>query len=285
MVGSDTRDWSSATNSAGALPSFDEPPVSQVRLGVYFDRLPKLRSGHLGLFWAKLGGPDVYPDTEDLYRDRAKLETFPASAERPAFDLARFDRPMPTKVAFRSRDVSVEVQDDSLFVTWSRLPESRTYPRYEAVRLPFEATLANWYQYLAQSGLGSPQLRQAEISYENQLPQKVGWNSVADLGEVFRARTLPTAAGDDLEDVHLYQRQTLKSADQEPWGRLYVRIDSARTHESTKTVDFSLTVRGLLRNDTPEAALATLDEGHALIVNTFAAATTDKMHQIWKRRK
>lgn len=274
--------------TAPGRPHFDSPPVTEVRLTVSYDTLPKLRAAHAGLLWRELGGPDRFPETEDLYLEPARDEYFGPPRDRPPLDLSLLDRPRPTRSAFRSsnRTESVEVQEDQLTVAWAEQPRGGPYPRYEQVRALFVEALDAWVRVLAEQRVGALRPRQAEVSYVNHLPIGQGWEQVSDLREVLQLQWMQADQGpvdDPPEDFHLYQRYVLRR-DGEPYGRLYVSADSAREWNGSKAAALSLTVRSRPREGTDHATLSVLDEGHDLIVATFVAVTATGMHAHWGRR-
>jgi len=270
-----------------ARPHFDRPPVTEVRLSISYDRLPKLRSAHAGLLWAEVGGPRAYPAVEDLYREPAAVEEFGTQPEPTAFDVALFDRPRATRVALRSADQAeaVELQDDQLTVLWSATPGGAPYPRYEYVRGRFNAVYSAWQRIVQEQELGELRPRQAEIAYVNHLPVGVGWHQVADVPAALNLQWLPAAT--DLvtevpEDLHLYQRYVLERAGQ-PYGRLYVSLDTARTWNGEKAMALSLTVRGRPRKASFDGTLEVLDDGHEIITSSFVSVTSEQMHERWGR--
>ena len=275
----------SDTTVPGLRPDFEAPPVVEVRLTVNFERVPRIRGPHFGLLWGALGGPGTLAEAEDLYPEPTDLETFPAPSGTPPFDFKLFEHPRPTRAAFRSGDGhSVEVQDDALSVSWSA-GSNVGYPRYEVVRAKFEAAYGHWSSVLQRVNAGVPRVKQAEVTYVNHLPIGVGWADPTELSNVVRFAQLPVDQGiEGVEDVHLYQRHVLRRAG-EPWGRLYISFDSARQNRESdkKVANLSLTVRGIPAGDTSLDALRLLDDGHAIIVASFAACTTPEMHTQWGR--
>jgi uncharacterized protein (TIGR04255 family) len=274
--------------TAPGRPHFDSPPVTEVRLSVSYDSLPRMRAAHAGLLWRQLDGVNRFPDIEELYPDPAQDEIFGPSRERPPLDISVFDRPPPTRSAFRSasRTESVEVQDDQLTVLWTEQPRGGDYPRYEHVRRSFVTAWDAWSRVVEEQRVGVLRLRQAEISYVNHLPIGGGWESVADLADVLRLQWMPSLSDRQTEapeDLHLYQRYVLKRHE-EPYGRLYVSVDSASEWNGKKAVGLSLTVRSRPAEGTVRATLDVLDEGHDLIVSSFVAVTTERMHAYWGRR-
>ncbi len=269
------------TSRPAGLPDFDDPPVSEVLLDVALDPLPLVRNAHLGLFWAEhLRGE--YPQLQEHPPVGLNEERF--GVEPPVLQF-RLEPSVPVmRQWFVSEDDSrlVQLQQDRFIQNWRRRSPASDYPRYESLRESFERYFSTWESFLRANDLGAPTIRQAEVSYINQLLPDTVWGSQSELDRVLRTWR-PDFGGEDLlsdpiEDVRMAWRHTIAD-DTGPYARLYVSVEPVGGG-----LVLQLTVRGRPRDGSLKTALAFFDMGRERIVKAFAAITTDAMHQRWKRK-
>ncbi|HEX7165422.1 MAG TPA: TIGR04255 family protein [Acidimicrobiales bacterium] len=264
------------------LPDFENPPVAEVVLDVTVDPLPLLRNAHLGMLWTT-HFRDEYPKLEEHEPVVSVEETF--GSPEVAFDVQRLGAPPVIRQWFISSDETrlVQVQSDRLIHNWRRRPDGGAYPRYPSLREAFERHYAAYVQFLQKEELGSPQPRQAEITYVNRLEAGQGWATARELDRVLRVWRpdfgQENLVVDELEDVRVAWRYTITD-NEGPYARLYVSVEPAIGGDLVLT----LKVRGRPRVTAPDGLVGFFDMGRARIVNAFAAVTTDRMHAIWGRR-
>ncbi len=156
-------------------PDFANPPIVEFVLGIQFAPLENFTTGHLGLFWERLGRNE-WP----IVGDEHPLE--------PQFEL--FDRPRwsnPLKLQFKlqpgfqpgrftlqnhDRDRMIQLQDTRLLLNWRKRTTGQEdkYPSYKVLIRDFERHFAMLQQFVAEHNLGELQLKQWEITYVDSFP-------------------------------------------------------------------------------------------------------------------
>jgi hypothetical protein len=263
------------------LPDFDAPPIAEVLLDAALDPLPLVRNAHIGLFWA------------EHLRSR-----YPVVQEQPPLDLTeeafdveqrvleiRFDQPAPVmRQWFISPDDSrvIQLQQDRFIQNWRRPSPQAEYPRYESLRESFERDFETYSNFLMANDLGSPTIRQAEVTYINHLQPNEVWQTPNQLGHVLRSWKADFGdeglLSDPVEDVRLAWRH-LVADDRGPFARLYILVEPV-----PGGLTLRLTFRGKPVTSSLKSALEFFDMGRKRIVKAFTAVSTDAMHQLWRRR-
>lgn len=264
-----------ATTVENHLPSFKNPPVSEVACGILFSRLENFTTAHGGAFWTRIRND--FPQTEHA----PPIVTPSAMSIDQALGF-----PLPRQW-FISKDKQglLQLQGDCLFYNWRRLNDSDVYPRFETVLDCFQRYLGEFINFLAESGLPSLTITGCELTYVNQIPQEHGWKSQADLGKVFRDMYWSPS-----------QHEFLPTPKETGWqmefplpteGTLTASLISARRvrdNVPTLKLDMSAKVNGEARP--LENVWAWLDEAHEWIVRGFADLTqADFQREAWKRTR
>lgn len=141
-----------------------------------------------------------------------------------------------------------------------------------------------FYAFVLEEGLGSPEALQCEVAYINHIEVGQGWESMEDLSGIFPAWSglsskefLPTPEG-----VHL--RTSFLIPDGQ--GRLHVQVQPAiRSSDLIQILQVTLTARGAPRKGGTAEILEWFDLGHEWVVRGFVDFTSTKMHELWKRER
>lgn len=276
------------------LADFEQPPLSEVVLGVQFDPLQTFQSVHFGYFWDCL--KEQYPNIRDMPPLAPTFETFGGRrpSVQPQFQM-RIDKEIPLpRIWLISSDENdlIQLQTDRFLHNW----RSHTgivgaeYPRYETIRKQFEGELNTFFEFSSDHGLGAPQINQCEISYINEIASDKeipGLQDVhGDLSSIF-SFVKQTPSDDErlvAESLTMQQTSVIK-IDNKPVGRLHTKIAPVVSADGNKAIRFELIVRGQPKSESIEDALAFIDVGRTLIVEQFTSMTSTEMHEIWKRNK
>lgn len=158
--------------AVGPLPSYKDPPVTEVSVGLVHQSWDKLRAPHLGLLWQRIR--DDFPTIEHA----SPLGLVVIDPANP---------PLP-RVWFvhRDDDAVIQVQNDRYLYNWRRKTESQVYPRYEAIMSAFENGLEHVVAWSQELGLGDITPIQLGLEYVNLIPKERGWTSFAEIGSTFR---------------------------------------------------------------------------------------------------
>jgi uncharacterized protein (TIGR04255 family) len=161
-----------------ALPDYQNPPVTEVVLGAYFDSpLPEFRIPHTGLFWHRIR--DKFPHVQH------------AGPVTPSGDIRWMDEitgiPMP-RVWFLSEDKSniVQLQGDCFFYNWRKQGPDQTYPRYRTLIEEYEKQRDGFLEFLKDSRFPEPKPMTFELTYVNHIPRGQGWQTIDDLASIFK---------------------------------------------------------------------------------------------------
>jgi uncharacterized protein (TIGR04255 family) len=126
-------------------------------------------------------------------------------------------------------------------------------------------------------------ITQCELTYINNIEQGMGWNTFADLGNVFPMLSTETAKGflpeSELTSWEAKYKLPGKS------GRLHVEMNPALRGRDLKLIlAMTLSARGNPVADSAEHLTAWFEQAHEWIVRGFHELTSSSMHELWKEQ-
>ncbi len=260
------------------LPEFDAPPVVEVALGIQFQPLFSLRPVELAGLRERWR--TRYPLVQELPPLPPAIEA--AGLAPVVFSLGP---------AFQSRlwflddkqAELVQLQHDRLTVNWRKTGEDVAYPRYAYLRQLFAGRFGDLAAFIAEAGLGSISITQAEINYINAI--ELGGSSQGHLEQVLR--NWEPIGGHHLGEPEQARASMVFSVPDigPPPVRLYVTVDPAQRPEGQQVVFLTLTIRGAPTDEGVDATLLLFDGAHDHVVRSFAELTPTAMHERWERRQ
>lgn len=267
--------------STGKLPSYGQPPVTEVACSVLFPSLEGLLSPHIGLLWQRF--QPEYPFCDDVVPIAPRVEIFDDQNVEPQLKLSNVP-PLP-RVWFINQDGTriIQVQRDRFIHNWRKVGADSEYPRYDSLVKSFQDYLAYFDDFLIEAELGRVQPLQYELTYVNQIPQGEAWVTLEDIGKVFPDISWKASSSRFLAHPQSISWSTIFELPNAV-GRLHASVKSAVLNEKV-TLLFELTVRGIGSYTSREILQNWFDTAHEWIVCAFADLT-DKETQtkIWKRR-
>lgn len=267
------------------LPDYDQPPVTEVAVGVQFEPLPIL-APHIGLYWGEV-------------RSR-----FPTVQQQPALEpqIERFGVKLAAVQGFRMSNEPetprcwfvdetghrlIQLQPDRLIHNWRKVEDSGKYPHYEAMREVFLDELGRFEAFAAREKLGSLKPNQCEVTYVNNILPSGVWEHFGHAERVFRTWA-PLPSGTSLppaEDVRFNMRYVISDDKGQPVGRLHVTVQPAYLKkDGSEVFAMTLTARGAPESDGIDGVMRFLDRAHRTIVLAFTDLTTETMHRVWRRK-
>ena len=257
------------------LPSFSNPPVVEVVMGVQFQPLDGFRVPHVGRFWDTVRSdysecnenPPIVPQIED--------PGSPGALRASTIQLSQVP-PIP-RVFFESADGKwlIQLQRDRFLHNWRSNPQKVDYPRYPTVQKAFFSQWSKFRQFVTEEELGDITITQLEITYLNHITP---WNRDSDLGGVFP--DFRWREGGRLLDKPEVCSISCVFGSPDNSSRLRATIKPGIHPEKGDLLLFELTVRGLPADDDLERWFG---DGRRRIVTAFADLTSDEWHKKWGR--
>jgi len=267
------------------LPEFENPPVSEVVLGVQFEPLLSWAVPHYGLYWARIR--DEYPEAQVQPPVVRQVEIFGAARFKTHGTINLSVGPENPRCWFLTADQTrlVQVQNDRFLINWRKVVGDEVYPRYEkAIRPKFAAEFARFMAYLKDAGMESMNVTQCEVTYINDVPLGEGWTSFSDLHDVI------SPWSGEMTDKFLPPPETIQINVAYPIpeqrGRLHVAMQHAfRPKDSKETIQLRLTARGKPQDSELKSILEWFDMGREWIVRGFADFTAETAQKRWERTR
>jgi uncharacterized protein (TIGR04255 family) len=275
------------TQTMRSLPTFKDPPINEVVLSIQFAALAKLKSAYVGLFWDKIRSK--YPTVSEQPAIGPVFETFGGRRfQNPSFSIETLFSPPFPRYWFEKPGNGdlLQLQQDRILRNWRQdASNSRTYPRYPAIRQEFVDDLAFFENWLREEDLGSVLPNQCEVTYINLITLPDGTNPHEQLQRISNVWTgkLGSEIQHGIENTNV-QMTCVFHHNEKPAGRIYVNFQSAVTVSDARPVmKLDITARGKPFGEDTAAAFEYLDIARHHVVNMFAALTTKEMHEIWGR--
>lgn len=266
--------------SADALPSFKQPPVVETVLGVQFEPIRGFTNAHLGAFWQTLG-----PDWESVADAPSLEQQFEQFGDERTWGPLGLQFKLTSEPSSRLQirnklnDRMIQVQNGRFHLNWLGQAGGE-YPRYKNVRPEFDKLFSRFCAFVKDQSLCDLRLNQWEVTYVNHIPKGTLWGSPTEWGSV------ASLLGKPRETLQHCRLESVAGA----WhfeiiprqGRLHVEVRHGRrtTPDNEEVLIINLTARGPLKENTQDYDSG-LNLGRTVIVQGFAALTSDEAHQSW----
>jgi uncharacterized protein (TIGR04255 family) len=253
-----------------ALPSFENPPVVEVAVGVHFLQLPGLNTialGRLAEMWrARYPVAQEQPALPPMVPGGGPMITFQLQTSLP-----------PLRLWLLTEDESslVQVQHDRLLVNWRQVNTGDPYPRYRVLRKDFTALWSEFERYLAAADYGVLQPSLAEVSFFN----RIAIGAAGELPGIVTALN-PGWALDGQSATSLQLEREVRGPSGEAQGNQNIAL-GYRRELGFAQMEISTRVRIDAESGDDAAILNALDAAHHAGVLTFDEITTESAHAAW----
>ena len=256
-------------------------------LSIEFLALEKWRSPYAGRYWNQIAAE--YPTTEVQSPLPSQIEKFGAefwqnrpvmrfSLANPDFNRIWFIGETPTRL--------IQVQRDRFIINWRKVRGDEVYPRYrEEIRPRFESEWSRFEKFIVEQGLGDIDVQQCEITYVNDILQGQGWNTLADISNIF------SQWSDKRTENFLPKIETVEFSGSflmpDEQGRLHFAVQRlSRAIDDKEVIQLRLDSRvEKPRSGSNADVLEWMDRGRTWIVRGFTDLTTPAMHHLWQRSR
>lgn len=261
------------------LPSFDNPPLSEVVLDVQFTRAPHYKLVHAQEIWNLF--KTEFPRVEERIILPPQFETFGDVGTESETQISVGEPPIGGRLCFISGDEShvLQYQPDRLIANWRKLETGPIYPRFESIVDAFKANLEKIARYFTTEFSYEIDINQAEITYINVI--KV--DTFSELGAWFKPwnTKFPVVSG-----INLLFSEIVQDSSGEPCARLHQHVQSLvrKTGNHDKAFRLSLKYKGKPPRNDIDATIGFIRSGHDAIVNRFCHITTEDAHKIWEKK-
>ena len=270
------------------LPDYDQPPVTEVVVGVQFNSIDGFITAHVGRLWdlfrKEFPGAEEHPSvmpTFETFGQTAPVLTGVVLGFPPIFGMQR------TFFVNEDKTQVLQIQKDRFLHNWRKTGDEATYPRFERILSTFRDGLGRFISFISESKLGDFVPNQCEVTYINQVPVHPGespYNAMTRLlgspvaHPELRQLRIP-------EDARVLMRYIIPGSDGLPIGRLLVNAEPAKRMSGEEIIQLSLTARGAPTPADVDGVLAFLQQGRNHIVHGFTTLTAPSMHALWGRKK
>jgi uncharacterized protein (TIGR04255 family) len=163
----------------GVLPSYRNPPVTEVVAGVMFEQaISGFFVPHIGLFWNR------------VIREFPEAQHFnplaPVGGEPRWLDGVT-GLPLPRVwLISQAKTEVIQLQGDCFYFNWRKLKDADLYPRFERVLSGFDTHLADFVAFLREHRLPEPKPQYCELTYVNHVPHGEAWKSMRDVEHILK---------------------------------------------------------------------------------------------------
>ena len=251
---------------------YENPPINEIVCGISFDSIKELRSGHFGILWQKFR-PD-FPKIEDQNLvNPVPVEDF----ENPN------KLPLP-RVWFIHKDENelIQVQRNRFLHNWRKRRTNDEYPGYGTVVENFEKYLSCFQDFLVEEKLGHLVPKQYELTYIDLIPKGQGWESLANLENVF-----PNLLSLKRQDLLLGDVKSInwKITLDLPNGLGEVGISIRTARQISNNQELIHMEFNAISNRPYQPMRGWFDDAHNTITNLFRNFISNEIHEKFWRQK
>lgn len=250
------------------IPSYKEPPVTEVAVGVSLPLL-SLQTRHIGQFWTEI--QEEYPTTEDV-------APIPSEVFTPPIRVTFLQIPPLRRVFMKTRDQDyiLQIQEGRFLSNWRKHPAEAPYPRYASVLEHFLKSWEKYAAFLKKNELTVPEPTGYELTYVNELedPSNAGINALV------KPLDWPMLHPEFLTRPPQMTNISWSFALPDSKGTMNVSVNRSERPQGAA----ALLVLSCVGPSSGEYSLRDwFDTAHEWIVRGFTDLTTEKAHTIWKR--
>lgn len=257
------------------LPKFENPPVAEVAISVFFNGLPGLKTAHIGKFWNLI--EKDYPKTQDVL---PILEN-PASIQH----LISLEAPIPLRRVhlISADDIFVtQIQQNFFAHNWRKMKDTDVYPSFDRPKELFLKMWNTFQTFLREIKAGDMVPTRYEITYINQIIEPKGAFPLA------LERYSPVISLQRAHDGSLVSNPKALTAElqydlPEKLGTLRVAFKQGeRAPDKMEVMQVDLTARVFSTPDGPDLP-DWLEKAHERLALSFVSLTTKAAHEKWGR--
>jgi uncharacterized protein (TIGR04255 family) len=269
-------------------PSFDNPPVNEVVLGVQFEPIAGLEVAHLGLYWDRIRS--LFPLTETKGPLAQQVEVF-GDVKAPQIQLQLSETYPAPRCWFisQSRTELIQIQADRFLFNWRKSDQSSVYPRYPYVRSKFSEHVEQFTAFLHDVGLGALSPNTCEVTYINHIEvDNAVFARIGQLESVLEIwsgntsdRFLAELSGPEEAEIRVSYR--IPGPSGAPVGRLRIVAEPrVKLTDQRFLLRLTLSARGAPLEPSLTGVMQFLDLGREYVVRGFTSITTARMHDLWR---
>lgn len=260
---------------------FVKPPVEEVVLSILFQSLDRLLAPHLGEIWQEFK-KDGFTRVMEQPPVMPTMETFPNPSQGAQFHINVPDLPRIWFIHENDSQI-LQVQRDRFTFNWRKTKSGQKYPGFSAIFDSFEGFYNRFYQTIKNMDIGLLTPVQYELTYIDQLPQGVGWNTLDDIGKIYN----PFVDSQHLDSFwSCADFVNLRVSFPVPnlHGRLHLAVGNRVKHLEQQTLQTDFTARGLPENTESEMSMW-FKSAHDQILEKFTSIFTEDIQtRVWERK-
>ncbi len=260
------------------------PPVDEVVLSVLFKSLDMLLAPHLGVMWEefkKVGfsevveQPPVMPTIENL--DHPNQETELHFKNVPNFARIWFIHEQQNHI--------IQIQRDRFTFNWRKTEPDQKYPGFTAIFERFAKFYSRFQEIVRSMEVGEVVPLQYELTYIDQLLRGDGWNTLNDVGEVYKLfiKSEPSSSfWSGAESVILRTSFPIEDLN----GRLHLAVSHrVRVSDQKQTLQTDFTMRGFPQAGEDNVMITWFTSAHGCIRGKFTGLFTEDIQtRTWGRK-
>lgn len=260
------------SNTNRTFPDFDDPPVVETVLGVEFAPLEKWGIPHFGLFW------------HEIKAEYSHFEIQPPLGPVTDFEIDWLKMPVRCWFYDESQTKLLQIQNSRFLYNWRKYFSKTEYPRYENTRTIFESQWIKFCSFLTSNQIAAPNVQRCEITYVNHIEKGYGWETIADLPNIFPLLT--NISSTDFLPAPDVLAMNISYSMPENQGRLNIQVlPGIRQEDGKEILQFQLTAVGNPNSSELREILNWFDFAREYLIKSFVDFTSVKMHEIWKKKE
>jgi uncharacterized protein (TIGR04255 family) len=255
---------------------FKNPPISELVIGVYFEReIPSVRSEHIGLFWGQ-----VRQDFPNIQQQPPVIA--PALQPFPQQIFISSDLWMPRFWLVASDGSTLmQIQRNAFLFNWRK--KEADYPHFDAVKASFDKNKKRFFKFLSDElNEAEPKPQLADLNYINVIESCEYWKGPEDTAKVIPRFRLTVLDGSKTESLDFHQTTSQRLA---PDLTLNMTVRSARLPQAPAKPVLIIEYRAIGLLSETDALDNWFGRAHDTIGHCFTEMTSQDIQKThWQRR-
>lgn len=258
------------------MRKYKNPPINELIIGVYFDQpLMRLRSEHIGLFWAEIRKD--FP----VVQQQPELSQ-PLVAQRLGLQLSIGGEPYPMPrfwLISEDETTLMQIQKNAFILNWRK--QNSIYPHYESIKMLFDKYFQMFSLFVQKEiGCDAPKIQVAELTYSNLIQDSEYWSDASDTSALIPSLCIPDP-GMPVEGSPDFNYLTSYKLDHDISLNVAVRTARKATDAQVRVLVIEFRALGALGDTTKPEADTWFNRAHDAIGRCFTSMTNPEIQRAY----
>lgn len=259
------------------LPSYENPPINEVTVGVQFAPQAGYRQIYALEIWQLF--KKEFPHLEEHPPLPPIIETFGTHAIGQ-IGFGFIPGAVHQRFWFLSekKDEIIQFQNDMFIHNWRKLADtSNKYPHFEEILAKYKDEITKLEEYFSKFSSDKLKINQCQLNYTNHI-------LLSEEADYDKWLNIASFNSFEADEFGISYSKILKDESGKPFGRLICEANKGLNNKGEAIIWLNITYRGMPKDSNIESAMEFFKVGREMIVTCFDKITTDYAHKKWGKK-